>query len=269
VNTGVVDNNGIALYSENGVQIVLSPLTGLVQRDAEGNEFYGLIYDEIIDGFPQYNEKQYVSKYIFQDNDIRKEKRETKTETDEYTGTWNYYRYIYWYEHNNAYWAPTVTLLNQGYSKKVIQLPDTFKNKKWVIRVEQVDFDFSNFDNFNRYYEYHYDTTVPECHDGNKVVGEWRVFPDILGYDLDAIKKLESMSGVPSPYYTEPEIKNGTSNLKLSQLVLNSMTIKTDFTWEYDEENAKVTINVMCNGKHYSDNYNLNEFARFRVYVVC
>ena len=69
VNTGVIDNNGIALYAENGIQIVLSPLVGLVQRDSDGNEFYGLVYDEIVGGFSQVSPLKYTRKYYSYDND--------------------------------------------------------------------------------------------------------------------------------------------------------------------------------------------------------
>ncbi len=270
VNTGVIDNNGMALYAENGVQIILSPLTGLVQRDSDGNEFYGLIYDEVIGDFPQYSEEQYSGEYYFSDYDTRNSRTEEKSEYDQWTGTWYYRRYIYWYEHSWAYWVFRIDVLNQGYTKKVIQLPEVFKNKKWVIRVEQRDFDFANSNNFSRYYSYNYDTTIPMCYEGNTVVGEWiniSFVPD-FGYDLDAIEKLESMSGVPTPYYTEPNRElEGIADISLTQSYLESIKneIKTDFAWEYDEENATVTISVKCT---YS-NYNLNEFARFRVYVVC
>ena len=46
--------------------------------------------------------------------------------------------------------------------------------------------------------------------------------------------------------------------------------IKSYFSWTYDEENATVTIKAKSYINNYNGHYlNLNEFMRFRIYVVC
>lgn len=292
-NTGAIDNNGIALYSKNGTQIILSPLTGLVQRDSEGNEFYGLIYDNIIE-FPQYDEKQYFLTYYPTDNDVyhvsyeEKEEKYWYVEPSEFMsgiqGTKVYRRFTYRYTHDSAYWRKIISEnLNSGseYVEKTIQLPESFKNKKWVFRFEQVEFDFSNVENYNRYYNYIYSTDFTKngiCYEGNSATGEWIFHSDVMNGqygeaygDPETLNKLISMPGVISPYITIPEETSGTVTIELTQEYLESIKDKiiTEYEYDYSEENATVNVRIKCYCSDEGHWYNLNEFARFRIYVVC
>ena len=288
VNTGVIDNNGIALYSENGVQIILSPVTGLVQRDAEGNEFYGLIYDEIVGGFSQYSKKKYDLRYYGSDNDYLRTTEEEKTEEywsmepSEYVpgvkGKRHYKRFTHWYEHISASFFATTRSVYSDYEEITIQLPESFKGKQWVIRFEQSDFDFSGIENSGMYYFFDYSETLPKCYETGKITGGWLPYYDamdssfgvgILGSltkDDSVISQLKSRA-VTTPYLQFPEVTSGEVEIKYTAEEIESIKdqIKTEYEWSYDEENATVTIKA----KAEYNNINLNEFMRFRVYVVC
>ena len=167
VNTGVIDNNGIALYAQNGVQIVLSPLTGLVQRDAEGNEFYGLIYDEVVGGFSQYNKKKYDLYYTGVDSDTLHtsyETREVDYDINDYlSSTRHYKRFTHSYTHKSAGFSSYIRTIYSDYEEVTYQLPNVFKNKSWVIRLEQSEFDFTGIESSGIYYHFDYNNTLPKC----------------------------------------------------------------------------------------------------------
>lgn len=265
VNTGVIDNNGIALWASNGVQIVLSPLTGLVQRDSDGNEFYGLIYDNIVGNIPQFSERQYKIVQIGYDFDDMVEVQTSPT-------------VILKYKHREAYWITQYYFMLWGggslpsnaylqetkYTKVVYQLPNSFKGKQWVIRVELSDYDFSNVNDYNRYFEFEYKIDeYAECKDGN--IGTGQTY-------REAYDNLKATTGIkPSPYLNAPDVTEGKIDIELSENYLEKIrhNIKTDFNWEYDEQEATVTINVRtyCHDGNFF--YNFNEFTRFRIYVVC
>lgn len=289
VNTGVIDNNGIALFAENGIQIVLSPLVGLVQRDSDGNEFYGLVYDEIVGGFPQYSKLKYESYRYGVDSDILRTTEEEKAE--EYwvvppsefisgvKGTRYYKRFTHWYEHSSAYLASYVTKIYSDYEEVVYQLPDGFKGKQWVIRVEQADFDFTGIEESGMYYYFYTKETLPTCLETGKITGSWIPYRDPvnpnwgvgiygkLTEDSSVISQLKSRAKT-TPYLTLPEVMTGNVDIKFTVEEMENRFeggIKTDFTWSYNEENATVTVKA----KAQNGNINLNEFLRFRIYVVC
>ena len=282
VNTGVIDNNGIALYAENGVQIILSPLTGLVQRDAEGNEFYGLIYDEIVGGFPRYNQKKYSLYYDGIDSDKLNTSYQTKEEdydiNDYLSSTRHYKKFTHSYTHEYAQFVPRIGSVLSGYKEVTYQLPTVFKGKSWVIRVEQSPFDFTGIENSGMYYYFYYNTTLPKCYEGSPITGEWLPWYDVmdssfgvgasgnLTKDNSVIQQLIS-NGVETPYLKLPSVTSGNVaiNYTASEMKNVENQITTDFEWSYDETNATVTIKA----KAEWNNINLNEFMRFRIYVVC
>lgn len=288
VNTGVIDNNGIALYSQNGVQIILSPLTGLVQRDAQGNEFYGIIYDEILGGFSQYDSLKYTLYYYGVDSDKLNTSIETKEE--EYwvvkpsayisgiKGRRYYKRFTHSYTHENVGFSGYITSIKSDSEEITYQLPDAFKEKSWVIRVEQADFDFTGIEDSGMYYKFLYNTTLPKCYEGGPITGDWLPWYDIydssfgvsisgsLYQDNAVISQLQA-NGVTTPYLQLPEVTSGDVpfNYTVKDMEAVKDEIKTEFEWSYDEENATVTIKA----KAEWNSINLNEFMRFRVYVVC
>lgn len=282
VNTGVIDNNGIALYAQNGVQIVLSPLTGLVQRDAEGNEFYGIIYDEIVGGFSQYSQNKYVLSYNGADHDTLNTSYETKEVdydiNDYLSGTRHYKRFTHSYTHKNAYFYSYARMVYSDYEEVTFQLPSVFKEKSWVIRLEQSDFDFTGIENSGMYYHFDYNITLPKCYEGGPITGNWLPWYDVLDSsfgvgvtgllteDATVIKQLQE-NGVTTPYLNLPEVTSGDVpiNYTVEEMKAIKDEITTDFEWSYDEKKATVTIKA----KAEWNNINLNEFMRFRIYVVC
>ena len=289
-NTGVIDNNGVALYSKNGTQIILSPLTGLVQRDSEGNEFYGLVYDEILGGFSQYSKKKYDLYYFGSDSDTLKTTSEEKKEEYYYMqpseylpngikGSRYYKRFTHWYEHNSANFLSYKTNIQSNYEEIVYKLPEGFKDKQWVIRVEQADFDFTGIENSGMYYYFYYNEELPKCLQTGKLIGGWLPYYDTynssfgvgitgsLTQDTTVINQLKA-KGVTTPYLTLPQVLNGNIaiNYTKEQMENYKANIKTDFTWSYNEQEATVTIKAKA---VYGDYLNLNEFMRFRIYVVC
>ena len=290
-NTGVIDNNGIALYSKNGTQIILSPLTGLVQRDSEGNEFYGLVYDEILGGFSQVNPLKYERCYNGVDTDFLHTTVEERTEEyaisdnpylDGLKGERHYKRFTHWYSHSSAYFGSYISKNYSDYEEIVYQLPEGFKGKQWVIRVEQVDFDFAGIEQSGMYYYFYYKDTLPTCLETGKLTGNWLPYYDI--YDasfgvgiMGSLTKDESVINTlrarakTTTYLKLPEVMTGNVDINLTKEEIETVKdkIKTDFTWSYDEENATVTIKAKSDLTHNNHNLNLNEFMRFRIYVVC
>ena len=289
VNTGVIDNNGIALWSSNGVQIILSPLTGLVQRDSEGNEFYGLIYDEIVGGFSQYSKKKYDLRYYGRDNDNLRTTEEEKTEEywaiepSEYTPSGlkserHYKRFTHWYEHSSASFYSSVRSVYSDYEEITIQLPSSFKGKQWVIRFEQADFDFTGIEESGMYYYFDYTDTLPKCYETGKITGGWLPYYDIMDRDFgvglmgsltkddSVISQLQARAAT-TPYLKFPEVTSGEVAINFTKEEMEKLKdqITTVYSWSYDEENATVTIKA----KAMYGNINLNEFMRFRVYAVC
>ena len=291
VNTGVIDNNGIALFAENGIQIVLSPLVGLVQRDSDGNEFYGLVYDEIVGGFSQYSKQKYIKTYFGNDSDtLNTSKEEKKEEYYKEPPSWifpdgiksyrTYYRFTHWYNHVSAYFSNYDR--NYGYSDYetiVYQLPDGFKGKQWVIRVEQVDFDFTGIEESGMFYHFIYKEELPKCLETGKLTGNWIAIYDpmdssfgvglmgMVTQDDSVISQLKSR-GKSTPYLKLPEVMSGNVDINYTKEEIEKLKdkITTDFTWSYDEENATVTIKAKA---LLNNLININEFMRFRIYVVC
>lgn len=292
VNTGVIDNNGIALFAENGIQIVLSPLVGLVQRDADGNEFYGLVYDEIVGGFSQVNPLKYERYYYGYDQDNLKTTYEEKEEKyigipgggfiDDIYYSRYYRRFTHWYEHSDAGFTSYISKTNSVHEEITYQLPESFKGKQWVIRVEQDDFDFTGIEESGMYYYFYYKDTLPTCLETGKLTGNWLPYKDYmdnsfgvgvygsLTEDSSVISQLKSRAKT-TQYLKLPEVMTGNVDINYTKEEIESLKekITTDFSWSYNEENATVTIKAMCNLIHKNHNLNLNEFMRFRIYVVC
>ena len=292
VNTGVIDNNGIALFAENGIQIVLSPLVGLVQRDSDGNEFYGLVYDEIVGGFSQVSPLKYTRRYYGYDNDSLMTTMQEKEE--EYLGiagggyfddiyyTRTYRRFTHWYDHLNAGFNSTIESVNSKYEEIVYKLPDGFKEKKWVIRVEQADYDFTGIENSQMYYHFYYDTTLPTCLETGKITGNWLPYKDIMdmswgvGFygsltsDSSVISQLKSIAKTTT-YLKLPDVLSGDVDIHLTQddVEVLKKNMSSHFSWSYDEKNATVTIKAISSSYINNHSLNLNEFMRFRIYAVC
>ena len=286
-NTGVIDNNGVALYSENGVQIVLSPLVGLVQRDAEGNEFYGLVYDKTVGGFSQVNKTKYTKTYSGGDYDTLNTSYEEKYEEywwiapSEYLegikAKKYYRRTTHWYTHDSAKFVESNSNSSYDKSEKVVyQLPETFKNKKWVIRVEFAGYDFTGIENSGMNYYFKYNETLPKCLQTGKLTGNWRPYLDAFdssfGKDYttndEAVITQLKARAVTTPYLSLPSTKSGYVNINYTQKEIEALksNITTNFSWSYDEKNATVSITAKA---VLNNLINLNEFMRFRIYVVC
>ena len=88
----------------------------------------------------------------------------------------------------------------------------------------------------------------------------------VLTQDSSVISQLQSM-GVTTTYLKLPEVTSGDVpiNYTVEEMQEIKDEIATDFEWSYDEENATVTIKA----KAEWNSINLNEFMRFRIYVVC
>ena len=290
-NTGVIDNNGVALYSKNGTQIILSPLTGLVQRDSEGNEFYGLVYDEIVGGFSQYSKRKYTNIYQGYDTDLLNTTHEEKSEEywaippSEYMSglksTRNYKKFTHWYAHTTAGFTTAKKTIYSDYETVTYQLPEKFKGKQWVIRVEQTDFDFTGIENSGMYYDFSYNETLPTCLETGKMTGNWLPWYDLmdssfgvgimgsLTQDSSVINQLKSKAKTTS-YLSLPQVMQGNVDIPYTKegMEEKKKEIITDYTWSYNEENATVTIKAKCE-LNVTNRLNLNEFMRFRIYVVC
>lgn len=252
---GVIDNNGLAFFSnETQLQVVISPSVGIVQRDAEGNEYYGYIYDSTIQ-LPRYS--QYARREIY--NGVDEDEILSEVVDSKFIDNVYHAKYRYYYVHNTAYWKsePVVTYPN-GNTSITLKLPDKFKGKKWIVRLIYKGMKEKSENSFLCYWNY---GTLPFCKQGLEVVGTEYV----AGYagDLESYYKLLFMtSSTPTPYLNYPDPSSGEYDITHD---IPDEISSYSFDYVEDTENGTITIT----GKAMAGNYCVNELMNIRVLVSC
>lgn len=257
---GTIDNNGISFYSSvSKLQIVISPITGFYQRDADGNEFWGLSYDETIH-LPVYSNIRRMETYIGSDSD---EIVETKL-LSEMTSDYNYRaQYKYEYRHKSAQWKKTTTYPG-GKTSVSLQLPNSFKGKKWIVSLMYKGINAQKLSNeYLCSYAY---GKLPLCYEG-----EYKIGPIITGDvtvtvtgDRETRQALiDNAVGHPTTYLNYPE--GGSSGTYDIRYAVPSIITDYEFNYIKDEEKGILTIA----GKAMSGDYCINELMDIRVLVTC
>ena len=253
---GTIDNNGLAFFSsQTGLQVIISPSVGLIQRDSDGNEFYGLVYDKTIQ-LPSVGSIRQKEVYTGKDEDkLNSEIYDRKTENDMY-----YVRWHWWYTHNTAYWnsEPTVTY-EEKTTSITLSLPDIFKDKKWIVVLM-----YKGMNNNKGSYQYLSQWSYPSlpiCYEGvESYDDEW------IGLGATPLlpeKWFEMLaSGKTTTHLSFPQPSSGTRDI--SSNIPNEIT-SYEFDYVADEEKCLLTIS----GKAMAGNYCVNELMDIRVLVSC
>lgn len=259
-NVGVIDNAGISFYSPTTeLQIIISPDVGLIQRDAQGNEYNGLIFDNTI-YLPRYSNTLYQNRYTAYDRDtfLYDDFYDSKTDSFGLTS----YRRKFYYKHAAAGWNLN-TVYYGGNTTYTLQMPEVFKNKNWIVRVINDGIDLEKRNSLNYNYSFYYETTLPECDEDNYVITDWVMVPTATPPQMTSeYTTLINMKGKPSPYIQIPNPSSGTVEFNKS-----SLSEITDYSLNYEidkENNALIITGYAKNG-----NYWINELMKVRVIVAC
>ena len=173
---GQIDNSGIAFYSATTqTQFILSPIYGLIQRDAQGNEYNGFIHDVVVrtnkavSNLPNGVDilQNYVASYTNRYNVSINDKIRIDNEIAGVSMWEEYCRYRYTMLESTAMWQAAGSR-NIGDVKGYVDivLPERFHGKDWLVLLI---FDGWNDDLLN--YEYKqqnsYASDVPIVYSGN------------------------------------------------------------------------------------------------------
>ncbi len=264
VHVGTIDNNGIMFYSPTtNLQVVISPITGFFQRDAEGNEFWGLSYDTTISlpRFPGYKRIEY---YTGKDTDIISYSSEARVPS---LGNMDV-RYTHFYKHLEAFWSKEVTY-PVGSTLVTLQLPDKFKNKKWIVSLLPKGYNGKRKEQKNEcMFTY---GSLPKCYEDYSYTGDWHVSmiagiaiptTEYLVEGASKLNALDKSNAKTSPYLSYPEVTNGTYD------ITNDIKEEiTEYELDFIANESLGTLTIM--GKAMSNEYCVNELMNIRVLVTC
>lgn len=167
---GQIDNAGLAFYSDTTkTQFILSPIYGLIQRDADGNEYNGFIHDVVIrtnkvDGVDLvYNYNAYCTNKC--NVELYHEFTKVEVEVMGWGTTYRKYRYVA--TDHSIYWKPeseVTSIANQRACYDLV-LPERFHGKDWLVLLI---FDGWNTDieSFEYTQVNNYGTEIPNVYDG-------------------------------------------------------------------------------------------------------
>lgn len=180
---GQIDNAGLAFYSATTkTQFILSPIFGLIQRDADGNEFNGFIYDEIVSVNKakgtdlEYLYNVYCTNYcnVTLNNSVTIQEGVLLYST--------YRQYKYTANRHSMYWKGVVTHENdkvEGYLD--IVLPEKFHGKDWLVLLVFDGWN-SNIEDFQYLRVNKYGTDVPNVYDGQQWTDPYYAFYESYMY---------------------------------------------------------------------------------------
>lgn len=138
---GQIDNSGIAFYSSvTKTQIIMSPIFGVIQRDAVENEYRGLIEDKrtkvnVSENEGTRNFSEQVD--ILYDRDLVRQEIRTDTAYggSTYTIYYNLYVYRNW-RHENHKWIFANMEARTSYVQTIdVDVPEEFHGKDWLVLI--------------------------------------------------------------------------------------------------------------------------------------
>lgn len=282
---GQITNAGIAIYSPNNqTQVIISPDIGLVQRDSQGNIYYGLSDVQYPTINPVYNDKYLdyrngVSTYQFH---VVVADKQTVYEYG-VTGYKYKFRY-YWDKPTNPYWSSTITK-RSGASQVVVTLPEIFRDKNISVSVVSEGYDASKIagDTSLRGYIYYNPNLPLNKADGTEWTdSSWSDTQYGINFSVgeDVTYSVSTMyPSLQTAVYNTAKAYTGSTP---SELVLPDpsnyyVAMTQQDLGDYDENNTQITYTLDShNGtitvdlEAYSTNgYSVNEIIKLRVVAIC
>lgn len=175
---GQIDNAGLAFYSDTTkTQFILSPIYGLIQRDADGNEYNGFIHDVIVrTNKPQKADitNQYdIICTNYCDVSLYDTVKVTEVESLGWTSTYRKYKYTA--TKHNQFWSKSLIDSNLDAGYVDILLPERFHGKDWLVLLV-----FDGWNNDIENYAYNqidnYGNDIPYVYDGQSWIDDYYSF---------------------------------------------------------------------------------------------
>lgn len=288
---GTIDNNGLYFYSdETGIQIVVSPLTGFVQRDADGNDFFGLLYNQI-HRLPSLGRNiKNTSYYPFDSDDMKRTIDRSWTETNMGGFGISYYQISETFTHSSAGWnSSSYYLPSEGNTSMIVTLPSSFRGKSWAITDVSIDksitYEVGNLE-YTPLCQWSYNTgALPgKCYEGSKITYTimQTMYPTFCPSRADIISLLDntmtesqflskysSISDLTvvrsvknSPYI--PSAPSQTSGSYDASGEVDTSLLEGDISYTKNETAGTITIT----GKARCGPWKTNELLAIRVRVV-
>lgn len=178
---GQIDNAGIAFYSAvTQTQFILSPIFGLIQRDAEGNEYNGFIYDDIVRvSKPEEIDIEYSHEAVCRNYcEVSLDNQIIITDVDMIVSsmTTTYRRYKYSATRHSIYWGSKLELKRDEEKWYIdIELPARFHGKDWLVLLifdgwnnDIEDFQYTRIDR--------YGSNIPDVYDGQQWIDNYYAY---------------------------------------------------------------------------------------------
>lgn len=261
---GVINNNGIAIYSSvNQKQVLISPIVGFVERDASDGTFEGIIYDGYVN-LPALTLEKQRTMYTGVENDSMDSQVIGTIPADPLHGSplpkaW----YKYWWNHVSSYWS-SLTSFPTGPTSVTVQLPDDFKGKNFSVSVGIVGIDESVQN--NGYRNYIYNHTLPKCKGDGSTWSESQSDADTyiegvtkFNYNSNVYKTAHAYQGTTSTHFN-PIPNDYTVAVQLNNPEITS----SELNYSVDQANATITVT----GWAKIGDYNYNELAKIRVLAI-
>lgn len=133
---GKINNNGISMYSPTSqVQVIITPEIGLVIRDADGNEFYGLTTKQNFTTNYPLNYRTQTTYTPTKKTQFHAIVLSARAHTDPYTGLTSSYVTCRYYWSNTSYWSDNVVNTGNYTGSVTLNLPSSFKDKNISVQI--------------------------------------------------------------------------------------------------------------------------------------
>lgn len=130
---GKINNNGISMYSPTSqVQVIITPEIGLVMRDADGNEFYGLTTRQNFTADISTSYRILRTYRVYQKPKLHAVVLDKRVYSTQVITTYQYKFRYYWV--SNAQWLATDTPASAA-GQSVRTLPISFKDKNISVQI--------------------------------------------------------------------------------------------------------------------------------------
>ena len=282
---GQITNAGIAIYSPNNyTQVIISPDIGLVQRDSQGNIYYGLSDVQYPTISAVYNDKYMDYKSGVSTYQFHVVVADKQTDISYGVAGYKYKFRYYWSKPTNPYWNTTI-IKRTGVSRVVVTLPEIFRDKNISVSVVSEGYDASKIagDTAIRGYVYYNPNLPLNKADGTEWTDtSWSATQYGINFSVGEDVTYAVSTMYPSLQTDVYATANAYAGSSPSELVLPdpssyyvAMTQQdlgaydpdnTQITYTLDSHNGTITIDLEA----YSENgYSVNEIIKLRVVAIC